>query len=87
MTSEEYDKKRAEIEYKANIEKGKLAEQYLKERGVLNSDGTVTQGKSITDMSYMELCRLSNDLHDYQNSVDAILKYERYKEYIPDNRV
>lgn len=79
MTSEEYDKKRAEIEYKANIEKGKLAEQYLKERGVLNSDGTVTQGKSITDMSYMELCRLSNDLHDYQNSVDAILKYERYK--------
>lgn len=79
MTSEEYDKKRAEIEYKANIEKGKLAEQYLKERGVLNFDGTVTQSKSITDMSYMELCRLSNDLHDYQNSVDAILKYERYK--------
>ena len=79
MTSEEYDRKRAEIEYKANIEKGKLAEQYLKERGVLNSDGTVTQSKSITDMSYMELCRLSNDLHDYQNSVDAILKYERYK--------
>lgn len=81
MTAEEYERQKAEIDFRACLEKGKLAEQYLKERGVLGADGlastTPKPNTSFAEMSDEELYKFSHMLDEYQHNVDSVVRYRR----------
>ena len=82
MTAEEYERQKAEIDFRACLEKGKLAEQYLKERGVLGADGLASTTKptlntSFAEMSDEELYKFSHVLDEYQHNVDSVVRYKR----------
>lgn len=82
MTAEEYERQKAEIDFRACLEKGKLAEQYLKERGVLGADGlasttTPKPNTSFAEMSDEELYKFNHTLNEYQHCVDNVVRYRR----------
>lgn len=82
MTAEEYERQKEEIDFKACLEKGKLAEQYLRERGVLGADGlasttTLKPNTSFAEMSDEELYKFSHMLGEYQRNVDSVIRYKR----------
>jgi hypothetical protein len=79
MTDEEYSQKYKELKHNQLIETGKLAEEYLKSKGVLDSLG---RALPINDYSFImldvdELQTLRNATQDYIKVLDEVIYAKR----------
>lgn len=79
MTDEEYSQKYKELKHNQLIETGKLAEEYLKSKGVLDSLG---RALPVNDQSFImldidELQTLRNVTQDYLKALDEIIYTKR----------
>lgn len=77
MTSTEYEKQKAELEKEFTLKKGKLAEEYLKEHGVLDENGRPIMARSYTDMYIEDLINLRDKLRCLTEAIDYQIKYKR----------
>lgn len=73
MTSDEYEKQKADIDNECALKKGKLAEAYLKERGILDQNGRPHMYTSFSDWPLTELYRLSEKLHTMLYVIDKLI--------------
>ena len=79
MTDEEYSQKYKELKHKQLIEAGKLAEEYLKSKGVLDSLGRAlpTECHSFIMLDVDELQTLRNTTQDYLTALDEVIYAKR----------
>ena len=75
MTDEEYSQKYKELKHKQIIETGKLAEEYLISKGVLDSYGRAipTECHSFIMQDIDELQTLRNVTQDYFKALDEAI--------------
>ena len=73
MTSTEYEKQIEELEKEFTLKKGKLAEEYLKEHGILDENGRVKMYTTFSDMPLETLRSMHNKLTELLNAIDAII--------------
>ena len=79
MTDEEYSQKYKELKHKQLIETGKLAEEYLKSKGVLDSLGHALPSEchSFIMQDIDELQTLRNATQDYFKALDEVIYAKR----------
>ena len=81
MTDKKKKKKYKELKHNQLIENGKLAEEYLKSKGVLDSLG---RALPVDDHSFImldvdELQTLRNVTQDYLNALDEVIYAKRVR--------
>lgn len=81
MTDEEYLQKYKELKHNQLIENGKLAEEYLKSKGVLDSLGRAlpVDSHSFIMLDVDELQTLRNVTQDYLNALDEVIYAKRLR--------
>lgn len=79
MTEEEYLQKYKELKHNQLIENGKLAEEYLKSKGVLDSLGRALPlgNHSFIMLDVDELQTLRNVTQDYLKALDEVIYAKR----------
>ena len=70
MTNIEYEKQKEEIDKEFALKKGKLAEEYLKERGILDENGRPKMYTSFVDWPSSDLYNLREKLLTIVNAID-----------------
>lgn len=81
MNNLEYEKQKEEIEKEFALKKGKLAEEYLKEHGVLDENGRPIMFRSYADMHIEDLINLRDKLRCLMEAIDTQIKYKRYNNF------
>ena len=81
MTPDEYEKQKAEIENECTLKKGKLAEAYLKERGILDENGRPHMYTSFADWPLPELGILRDKLQTMLYAIDKRIDEKDHRPY------
>ena len=81
MNNLEYEKQKEELEKEFTLKKGKLAEEYLKEHGVLDENGRPIMFRSYADMHMADLINLRDKLKCLMDAIDTQIKYKRYDNF------
>lgn len=81
MTHDEYEKQKADIDNECALKKGKLAEAYLKERGILDQNGQPNMYTSFADWPLPELCFLREKLQTMLYAIDKRIDEQDHRPY------
>lgn len=82
MTNIEYEKQKEEIDKEFALKKGKLAEEYLKERGILDENGRPKMYTSFVDWPSPDLYNLREKLLTIVNAIDIQIGIKDRKDKI-----
>jgi len=81
MTNTEYEKQKEELEKEFALKKGKLAEEYLKEHGILDENGRPKMYTSFVDWPSADLYNLREKLLTLVNAIEKQIGIKNHKDW------